>query len=203
MMSPHGNFGEHLVRELERADRVRREIERVNREVECAQRVTQELTASAGMARELHEINRLTSEVGDAMRRDILDGQHAVQEMLREQEIARSILTAPIPKPPKLPGPDEMMERLANLRIPVERFDLDLPEIEWPESRTLAEFQQMSDQEIRAFLDDHPSLISVQTGLHVLSTRELHRATKPHWSVGPTFWIAVIATIIGIVVALF
>src|ERR1043166_3973864 len=104
--------------------------------------------------------------------------------------------------PPPFGTPSEITledwtQRLNDLAVPVDRMELDLPEYAFPQSCALARLEQMSDDEIRNFVDGNPSFIAVQLALHELAMRRIDRATRPHWSVESTFRLVVFSTVIG------
>lgn len=167
---------EFTIREAERARIMMREMDRVNsvvREIERAEAATREVLRAETMIREVDQANA------------------TIRELDRANAMAREIQAT------EFTLPDDWLE---NVRIPVKSIGSErLPLPEFPESRTLAEFQEMSDDEIRTFLDDNPSLVSVQLALHELAMRRLDRATRPHWSVTPTFWLVVASVAVAVI----
>ena len=73
---------------------------------------------------------------------------------------------------------------------------------------SVQEIREMSDEQILGLLsgEDKPVGTLYHDTLHLLSyemnRRELLRATRPHWSVTPGFWFAVIAAVASVVTLL-
>ena len=169
---------EFSIREAERMRLMMREMDRVNsvvREIERAEAATREILRADSLTREIDQANA----------------------MIRELDRANAVAGEMCQAKPELPA-----DWLSNVRIPLkQRSWEDIPFPDFPKNRTLAEFQEMPDADIREFLDDNPSLISVQLALHELEMRRLDRATRPHWSVTPTFWLvlgSLVAAVVGV-----
>ena len=86
---------------------------------------------------------------------------------------------------------------MSNMRFSVRLPKLTLPK--FPDSRSLKQLEQMSDEEIRDFLGGNVHVNTVQMALHVLTTRKLAKLTRPHWSMTPMFWLVVASMIVGVI----
>lgn len=174
-----------------------REMERVNRltkEIDWTNRITHEVQPFEHTACELNPLENIVHEQ-EALSRRIQELTAPLPEF-RLPNVLLPDMAPPVFTPPKI-TPEDSMRWLNDLRVPVDRMEMHLPDFAFPEGCTLARLRQMSDEDIQAFVDGNPSLIAVQKALHELEMRHIDRATRPHWSVTWTFWFVLISTIIG------
>jgi hypothetical protein len=187
-----------MIRQAERMDRMLQEMDRVNR----VDQMCRELRFQDEIAR-CAQPPCTTQELIERATRpfnSLIESQETLSRLMK------GVVVTPPPAltfqdiSPSAIMPEDPMQWVNDIRIPVERIETDLPQFQLPdlpESRSLAELQQMSDNEIRTFLDGNISINTVQMALRILAMRHLERATRPHWSVTWTFWLVVASVIIG------
>jgi hypothetical protein len=212
---------DHLCTQIDWINRIARELnplEEMARKLNPFDGLACELDQAEPLKHELDQIDRVSRDlVQDKIAEFVLpsttiellgqlttgpfDSLIAEQEIFSKQlrdlnmppDITSSLLTPPNNTSENLFG------ALNDLRIPVDRMEVNFPDFAFPEGCTLASLQKMSDEEIQAFVDKNPSLIALQKALHELEMRRIDRATRPHWSVTWTFWLVLISTVIAAV----
>ncbi len=185
------------LRELEGTDRRLQELkDGVLRALDHAYRANHDLGFDGEMASGALPTQEFTEGV-DAKRPfdSVIESQEALSRRMQEVITPQPDLIFRDPAPPTFRDP---LKWLSYLQIPIKPIG-KLPKFTlpaFPESRTLAELQQMSDDEIQAFLGGNVSSNTVQMALHVLEKRH------PHWSLTWTFWWVVLSVIVMIGIAL-
>jgi hypothetical protein len=185
-----------LARKAEEVNEVIRKVEAMNGAARIAADInpcTYHLAAMDAVSRAAVEINPCTHHLAamDAVTR----ATETLSPFTRHLEEMDAITRAR-----EQAVPEDPMQWINDLRIPIDRIETHLPEIHFPESHSLAELEQMPDDEIRALLDRDVSINTVQIALRVLAMRHLERATRPHWTVLGTFWSSVITGAIGVAI---
>lgn len=194
-LNPGVDFTLH---EMDRMNRLTDELERIDRLANPLKYKVAELNVGIeDMVARVDSTNRLISEVQqiERIRREI--EPITTQSLIAAQEAVSKVIKEAVALPQITP--EESMRRLDDLRFPVNRFDVDLPEFDFPKGQSLSALQQMSDEEIHAFLDDNPAPIAALKGLHELMKRHLNQVTRPHWSVSWTFWLVVASLIAALI----
>lgn len=208
-MNSHSAF-DQLVQNMERQCQpslAEREAERIDRELrktERADRILRELERADRLSRDLHG-ETASSMLSKRPFDSLVDSQEVLSRLAQEVLTPRTDLIFSNHSPPAFSDP---MKWLNDLRIPVKSMESQLSKLplpEFPKNHTLAELEQMSDDEIRAVLNGNVSIKTVQLARHVREMRHLEQVMQPHWSLTPTFWwlvASVILTAIGIVVGI-
>jgi hypothetical protein len=177
-MNPLGGFDpttESTFREMDRMNSLTDHMERIDRMINPLKHIPSENAfekMAADLTSDMERVDRLLNPL-----------KYKAAELNPLEAVAERL-------DPCATMAESLFDRIANSEVLVTRPDF-FTDMQFPQSRTLAKLQQMSDDEIQAFLDDNPSLISVQLALHELQKRHLNKVTRPHWSVSWTFWLVV------------
>jgi hypothetical protein len=210
-MSPYDSFSE-LVRNVnQKIYRFDSVTDFATREMEWSRRIQQltespmlryaeDLRLQENLARGVQPsfADRNFTQMADSQRDfdPLIESPEAILKLTQQLAPPQFDFTFPDTSPPAVMVEDST-RWLDNLQFPIERIKAPLPDFAFPEGCTLAHLQQMSDDEIRAFVDGNPSLIAVQLVLHELAMRRIDRAARPHWSVIWTFWLVLASVLIG------
>jgi hypothetical protein len=179
-------------------------MKRLTNEMDWINRLACELNPLERMAREVnplehaaHTLNPMTYFTEKPPLSCYLDKMYAMTSAARNPFSRHCEQMEALARIAKPTSPD-LMQLLGDAPFPVERFDLsEIPFPEFPESRTLAELQEMDDDELGEFLGGNVSVTTAMLGIRELTRRQLNEVTRPHWSVIWTFWLVLISAIIG------